>query len=195
MKILDYEGLKQLTNKIKEKLNEKLTTNNLFEQAIESKTKGSTTLSAELKKIEDKVALKATQSEAETGTNDTKYMTPQSTKQAILKLAPEPDLSGYVQKDGTKVLSTNDYTSAEKQKLSGIATGANKTRIINNLTSGGSTAALSAEQGKVLNNSKIDKSTIATGQSSTPMLYQAVVMKTGADTSNVPDGTVIYFIE
>lgn len=34
------------------------------------------------------------------------------------------DLSGYVQKDGTKVLSTNDYTTAEKTKLNGIAAGA-----------------------------------------------------------------------
>lgn len=35
-------------------------------------------------------------------------------------------LSGYVTKDGNKVLSTNDYTTAEKTKLSGIATGATK---------------------------------------------------------------------
>ena len=35
-------------------------------------------------------------------------------------------LSGYVAKDGSKVLSTNDYTTAEKTKLSGIATGATK---------------------------------------------------------------------
>lgn len=35
-------------------------------------------------------------------------------------------LSGYVKKDGSKVLSTNDYTTAEKNKLSGIATGATK---------------------------------------------------------------------
>ena len=34
------------------------------------------------------------------------------------------DLSNYVQKDGAKVLSTNDYTTAEKTKLSGIAAGA-----------------------------------------------------------------------
>lgn len=36
------------------------------------------------------------------------------------------DLSGYVKKDGNKVLSTNDYTTAEKTKLAGIAEGANK---------------------------------------------------------------------
>lgn len=33
-------------------------------------------------------------------------------------------LEGYVPKDGNKVLSTNDYTTAEKTKLAGIATGA-----------------------------------------------------------------------
>lgn len=36
----------------------------------------------------------------------------------------EPDLSNYVQKDGDKVLSTNDYTTAEKTKLAGIESGA-----------------------------------------------------------------------
>ena len=36
----------------------------------------------------------------------------------------EEQLSGYVKKDGNKVLSTNDYTTAEKNKLRGIDTGA-----------------------------------------------------------------------
>lgn len=35
------------------------------------------------------------------------------------------DLTNYVQKDGDKVLSDNNYTDAEKEKLSGIETGAN----------------------------------------------------------------------
>lgn len=35
-------------------------------------------------------------------------------------------LAGYVTKDGSKVLSTNDYTTNEKNKLAGIATGATK---------------------------------------------------------------------
>lgn len=35
------------------------------------------------------------------------------------------DLSGYVQKETGKGLSTNDYTTAEKNKLAGIAAGAN----------------------------------------------------------------------
>lgn len=36
------------------------------------------------------------------------------------------DLTGYVQKETGKGLSTNDYTTAEKTKLAGIAEGANK---------------------------------------------------------------------
>ena len=36
------------------------------------------------------------------------------------------DLTGYVQKETGKGLSTNDYTTAEKTKLAGIADGANK---------------------------------------------------------------------
>ena len=36
-------------------------------------------------------------------------------------------LSGKVDKENGKGLSSNDYTSAEKTKLSGIATGATKT--------------------------------------------------------------------
>ena len=40
-------------------------------------------------------------------------------------LAGTVDLSGYVTKDGSKVLSTNDYTTAEKNKLAGIADNAN----------------------------------------------------------------------
>ena len=38
---------------------------------------------------------KATQAEAEAGTDNTTFMTPLRTKDAILKLAPAPDLSGY----------------------------------------------------------------------------------------------------
>lgn len=37
-------------------------------------------------------------------------------------LAGLVDLSGYVEKDGNKVLSTHDYTTAEKTKLAGIGT-------------------------------------------------------------------------
>ncbi|WP_155803745.1 WD40 repeat domain-containing protein, partial [Peptoniphilus sp. BV3C26] len=49
-----------------------------------------------------------------------------------------------------KGLSTNDFTTAEQTKLKGIEAGANKTIIVNDLTTGGTTKALSAEQGKIL---------------------------------------------
>ena len=39
------------------------------------------------------------------------------------------DLSGYVAKDGGKVLSTNDYTTAEKTKLAGIDEGATRITV------------------------------------------------------------------
>lgn len=59
-------------------------------------------------------------------------------------------LNNKVDKVSGKQLSTNDYTTAEKQKLSGIAAQANKTTVENILTSTSSTNALSAAQGKVL---------------------------------------------
>lgn len=59
-------------------------------------------------------------------------------------------LMDKVDKVSGKGLSTNDYTTAEKEKLAGIATGANKTVINNTLTSTSTTEALSAAQGKVL---------------------------------------------
>lgn len=59
-------------------------------------------------------------------------------------------LNNKVDKVSGKKLSTNDYTTTEKQKLAGIATQANKTIIENLLTSTSSVNALSAAQGKVL---------------------------------------------
>lgn len=56
----------------------------------------------------------------------------------------------YVKKVAGKDLSTNDYTNEEKQKLSGIAEGANKTTVTDNLASDSATDALSAKQGKEL---------------------------------------------
>lgn len=56
-----------------------------------------------------------------------------------------------VDKADGKALSTNDYTTAEKTKLSGIANNANNTPIVDNLTSTTVTSALSAAQGRILN--------------------------------------------
>ena len=63
-----------------------------------------------------------------------------------------------VDKVSGKQLSTNDYTTTEKNKLAGIATGANNTTIVNNLTSTSTTSALSAAQGKVLNEKFVELS-------------------------------------
>lgn len=59
-------------------------------------------------------------------------------------------LAGKVDKVDGKGLSTNDYTTAEKNKLNGIEAGATKTIVEDVLTSTSTTNALSANQGKVL---------------------------------------------
>lgn len=63
--------------------------------------------------------------------------------------------AGKVDKVDGKGLSTNDYTTAEKNKLAGIASGATATTVENVLTSTSTTNALSAAQGKVLNDGKL----------------------------------------
>ena len=60
-------------------------------------------------------------------------------------------LGAFVQKDGNKVLSTNDYTTEDKTKLAGIPADANKTTVVDNLSSTSASDALSANQGRVLN--------------------------------------------
>lgn len=59
-------------------------------------------------------------------------------------------LAKFQQKEDGKGLSTNDYTNKEKEKLKDIEAGANKTTIVDGLTSDASDAALSAKQGKLL---------------------------------------------
>ena len=56
----------------------------------------------------------------------------------------------FVAKETGKGLSTNDFTNELKTKLDGIAKGANKTTVEDVLTSTSTTNALSANQGKVL---------------------------------------------
>lgn len=73
----------------------------------------------------------------------------------------------YVQKESGKGLSTNDYTTAEKTKLAGIATGATK----NTIDSALSTTSTNAVQNKVINTAldakanTADLSTVATSGS------------------------------
>ena len=68
--------------------------------------------------------LKATSTEAKAGTDDKKYMTPATTKEAVNKFAP-------------------------------------KVEVVDNLTTSDSTKALSANQGKALQDNKADKSDIS----------------------------------
>lgn len=56
-----------------------------------------------------------------------------------------------------KGLSVNDYTDAEKSKLAGVATGATKITVTDSLTSTSKTNALSAAQGKALQDNKANK--------------------------------------
>lgn len=60
-------------------------------------------------------------------------------------------LNNKVDKVEGKSLSTNDYTTTDKNKLAGIQAQANKTTVENVLTSDSTTNALSAAQGKRLN--------------------------------------------
>lgn len=66
----------------------------------------------------------------------------------------ENALDDKVDKIEGKGLSTNDYTTTEKNKLAGIEAGANKTTIADNLTTDDSTKVLSAKQGKKLQDDK-----------------------------------------
>lgn len=75
--------------------------------------------------------------------------------------------SGKVDKVEGKVLSSNDFTNAYKNKLGGIAQGANKTVIDNSLTSTSTTNALAAAQGKALKD-LIDALTIRVAALETP---------------------------
>lgn len=60
-------------------------------------------------------------------------------------------LNNKVDKVTGKDLSTNDFTDTYKTKLDGIATGATKNTVENSLTSTSTSNALSAAQGKTLN--------------------------------------------
>lgn len=69
----------------------------------------------------------------------------------VLKEEYEVEIAGKVDKVSGKGLSTKDFTDALKAKLEGIATGATKNVVENSLTSTSTVNALSAAQGKVLN--------------------------------------------
>ena len=61
-------------------------------------------------------------------------------------------------------LPTAKYSTEEKNKLEGIEEGSNKTTIVDNLTSTSATSALSAKQGKALNDSKVPNTRTVNGK-------------------------------
>lgn len=69
-------------------------------------------------------------------------------------------------KDKNGGTSKNNFTDAYKQKLDGIAPGANKTVVNNTLTSTSTSEALSAAMGKKLNDEKQKKLSTGTGNPS-----------------------------
>lgn len=91
-------------------------------------------------------------------------------------------LASKVDKVDGKGLSTNDYTTTEKTKLANIADGANKTTVEDVLTSTSTTNALSAKQGKALND-KLNGLTSSIGN-----LGSGDMMKSTYDADN--DGVV-----
>ena len=86
-----------------------------------------TQIKKDITELQNSQLSKASQKEAESGADNTKYMTPQATKQAIEKLSPKQDLSGYAIKKDIKIkLSEMEedsthrtVTDSEKEKWNG----------------------------------------------------------------------------
>ena len=76
-----------------------------------------------------------------------------SLDKADTALQSHQDISGKVDKVTGKGLSTNDFTTDEKNKLAGIATGANKTTVDSAL----SDSSTNPVQNKVINNALLGK--------------------------------------
>lgn len=166
----DYKQLKENIEKINNSKQENLTAGNNI-QIINGRISATDTkyddtqIKKEISTLKNSQLSKASQIEAESGVDNTKYMTPQATKQAIEKLSPKQDLSGYAKETDIKSKlsemvedSTHrTVTDTEKEKWNNVKS----TEVVDNLTTDDSTKALSAKQGKVLQNNKADKSDIS----------------------------------
>lgn len=89
------DNTKYMTPQATKQAIEKLSTNFTKLSQLEEDSTHRTVTDSEKKKWNTELE-KASQSEAETATNDTKYMTPLRTKDAILKLAPRQELKEVV---------------------------------------------------------------------------------------------------
>lgn len=98
-----------------------------------------------------------------------------------------------------KTLSSNDYTNEDKAKVTAIPSNPKYTDtvvdVVNNLTSGGTTKALSAEQGKVLNTSIADVADKVIFKNTPSSDFNSSFSQghyNGSFSSNTPEGTGKY---
>lgn len=166
----DYKQLKENIEKLNTGKQESLTAGNNIQitngriSATDTKY-DDTQIKKDIATLKNSQLAKASQTEAESGVDNIKYMTPQTTKQAIEKLSPKQDLSGFAKKTDIKnKLSEMEedsthrtVTDTEKEKWNNVKS----TEIVDNLTTDDATKALSAKQGKTLQDNKADKSNIS----------------------------------
>ena len=145
MNFLDKNGVLYLWQQIKAKLDAKV-------DKADGKGLSTNDLTNELKSNYDKAYTHSQSAHAPSNAQANVIETVKVNGTALTPTskAVNIDISGKVDKVEGKDLSTNDYTTAEKTKLAGIAEGANKTVINDTLTSTSKTEALSANQGKTL---------------------------------------------
>lgn len=97
----DYQQIKDNIEKLNKNKQETLTAGNNIQivngkiSATDSKY-DDTQIKKDIVELQNSQLKKASQTEAESGVDNTKYMTPQATKQAIEKLSPKQDLSEYL---------------------------------------------------------------------------------------------------
>lgn len=85
----------------------------------------------------------------------------------VTKSELQESINNKVDKVTGKDLSTNDFTDTYKTKLDGIATGATNNTVIDSLESQSSTDALSANQGRILNEKITNATTYSTEEINT----------------------------
>ena len=115
-----------------------------------------------------------------------------SLDKADTALQSHQDISGKVDKVTGKGLSTNDFTTDEKNKLAGIATGANKTTVDSAL----SDSSTNPVQNKVINNALSGKANSSHTHKAGDITSGVIPLDRGGTGSNVslrdaPNGAVI----
>lgn len=103
----DYQQIKDNIEKLNKGKQESLTAGSNIQitngriSATDTKY-NDTQIKKDIAELQNSQLSKASQTEAESGVDNTKYMTPQATKQAIEKLSPKQDLSDYAMKTDIK---------------------------------------------------------------------------------------------